>query len=381
MFFKRFVTGLAVTALFAPQLSLAATSQQLLDRAFEMSVAQRQPMATTVDFTFTYNYRPVARGEHGGGVKVHVVATNEVLPRTSLLVADQEQRIRVESVDLMGAQVLGLGASAVWKDPVSFEMKKIGTVYYVRVASVSDEARALIRQAEIPLDLDNVVGRWLQIDPDRLQQSLENALPVGGTSLEFSTQAQEDLMRQLLPVIEKPGLLRVVRVESRTKRDGAMYSRVQFQLNPRLWTELETIFRKQIEKDLASLKTQNRKAYNTQYAAQLKDLRTTLNMIRAKLAKVRMVAVVSEGTGRVERIEAGGKFVEPSYSETYVGRRLVKKLVGYNEIGFTLISAIKSVPDRQLVVPTTFVTLESLIELFKQQMSANFVTPSVEGGS
>jgi hypothetical protein len=376
MFFKRFVTGLAVTALFAPQLSFAATSQQLLDRAVTLSVAQSQPLATTMDVNFTYNYRPVARGEHGGGLKVHVVATSEVLPRTSLL-ADSEQRFRVESVELIGAEVLGLfGTTNRWKDPMAFEMKKIGNVYYVRLASLSDDMRTLIAQAEIPgLNLDQIVGRWLQIDLDHVEQSLSDALPVGA-NIELTTEAQENFTRQFLPLVQKPGVLRVVRLESRTNRNGVMYSRVQFQVNPRFWTELEAVLRKQIEKDLAGLKTSSRSAYNTQYTAQMKELRTTLALVRAHVAKIRMIAVLNEQTGMIERVESAGTFTQPSYSEQYVGRRLAKRLVGYNTFGFNLVSSMKLVADRSLVAPTGFVTLDSLVQLAKQKFEA-MSSPSV----
>ncbi len=377
MFIKRLATGMACTALLAPQFVLAATPQQLLDRAASMSLTRQQPQVSTVDVTFNFNYRPITAGQQAGGVKVHIIANAETLPRSQVSF-DTEQRLRVESLEVMGAQELGLGMSMRWKDPASFEMKKIGNIYYLRVASLSDEVRTMINNLQVSgLNLDHIVGRWLQIDVDQLQQSLQEVFPMTG-ELKISGQSQEDITRQLLPIVQKPGLLRAVRLESRTNRGGVMYSRVQFQVNPVLWTQLETMLRKQIEKDLASLKTTDRKAYNTQYAAQTKELRTAFASIRTRMNKIRMVAVVNEQTGMIERVEAAGKFVEPSYTEQYASARstrLVKRLSGYNEFGFTLISAMKTVANRQLTSPTEFTTLQSLIQMAKQKVEAMNAVP------
>lgn len=373
---KRFLTGVACAAVFVPQLSWAATSQQLLDRAVTLSATSRAPQANTLDLTFSYNYRPVVRGEQGGGVKVHMIVNSEVFPRATA-VGDSDQRFRVESVEVMGApELAALGGAMKWKDPVSFEIKKIGQTYYVRIASLSDDLRGMIQGLEIPgLNLDMVVGRWLQLDLDRLQQNLQEMLP-SSNEVSLSVSSQEDVTRQLMSVAQKPGVLRAVRLESRTNRGGVMYSRVQFQINARVWTELETLLRKQIEKDLAPLKLTNRKAYNTQYAAQTKELRTMMTKVRAKVAKVRMVAVLNEQTGMIERVEAAGKMTEPSYSQTSSGNRLVKRLTGYNDFSFTLISSLKAMPNRDVVAPSAFTTFESLLQMAKQQFE--LMMPSVE---
>lgn len=378
MFIKRFLTGVACAALFVPQLSWAATSQQLLDRAVSLSATSRAPQASTFDLTFSYNYRPVARGEQGGGVKVHMIVNSEVFPRATAM-GDSEQRFRVESVEVMGAPELAeLGGAMKWKDPASFEIKKIGQTYYVRIASLSDDVRGMIQGLEIPgLNLDMVVGRWLQLDLDRLQESLQEVLP-SSSEVNLSVSSQEDLTRQLMSVAQKPGTLRAVRLESRTNRSGVMYSRIQFQINARFWTELETLLRKQIEKDLAAVKVSDRKAYNTQYAAQTKELRTVMTKVRAKLANVRMIAVLNEQTGMIERVEAAGKMTEPSYSQTYSGTRLVKRLAGYNDFNFTLISAMKVVPNRDVVAPNVFTTFESLLQMAKQQFEAMMIAPAEE---
>lgn len=367
MFIKRFLLGLAGAALFVPQLSWAATSQQLLDRAVSLSATSRASQASTFDLTFSYKYRPVARGEQGGEIKFHMIVNSEVFPRT-VAVGDSDQRFRVESVEVAGAsEFAALGGVMKWKDPASFEIKKIGQTYYVRIASLSDDVRGMIQGLEIPgLNLDMVVGRWLQLDLNRLQDSLQEMLPSSG-EVNLSVSSQEDLTRQLMSIAQKPGALRAVRLESRMNRGGVMYSRIQFQINARVWTELETLLRKQIEKDLASLKLTNRKAYNTQYAAQTKELRTMMTKVRAKVASVRMIALLNEQTGMIERVEAAGKMTEPSYSQTYSGTRFVKRLAGYNDFSFTLISAMKTIPNRDVVAPSTFTTFESLLQMAKQQ--------------
>jgi hypothetical protein len=367
MFIKRFLLGLAGAALFVPQLSWAATSQQLLDRAVSLSATSRASQASTFDLTFSYNYRPVARGEQGGGIKVHMIVNSEVFPRATA-VGDSDQRFRVESVEVTGAsEFAALGGVMKWKDPASFEIKKIGQTYYVRIASLSDDLRGMIEGLEFPgLNLDMVVGRWLQLDLDRLQEGLQEMLP-SSDEVNLSVSSQEDLTLQLMSIAQKPGALRAVRLESRMNRGGVMYSRIQFQINARVWTELETLLRKQIEKDLASLKLTNRKAYNTQYAAQTKELRTMMTKVRAKMASVRMIALLNEQTGMIERVEVAGKMTEPSYSQTYSGTRFVKRLAGYNDFSFTLISAMKTIPNRDVVAPSTFTTFESLLQMAKQQ--------------
>lgn len=372
---KRFMVALALLAMLAPQISLAATPQQLLDRATTLSL-NPQPRVGTLDFNLSFHYRPVVRGEQMGDVKVHIILTNEQLPRGQGMM-DSDQRLRVESFSLSAAPELGIPAAQTWKDPISFESKMISGVSYVRIASISDELRTLIQGAQIPgFDLNNVVGRWLRIDKNSIQQALKDVLPMEAMTTLPSIQNQQDLLRTWRPVLQKAGLLRAIRLESKTTRQGIVYDRIQFQINTRLWTDLENLLRKQIEMQLVSLKVRDRKAYNAEFARQTTELRTLMNTFRREVAKIRFIAVVNERTGEIERVEAAGKTTQPDYREEYVNGRFVKRLKGYNEFTYSFVSALRRVSDHPVAAPTDFVTVESLIQWFKDKLNEPTVSLS-----
>jgi len=377
----RLMTGLATVAVLVPQLAFAATPQQMLDRAVRLRLGMENPIpqAMTIDMNMHVAYQPsrsLSRKliEESGArtttdsLRLQVVIEGELFPRAGSITQDAQGRIRLVKLVSTGAQVMDLSNLAI------FEWKTIDEVFYVRIAEVSPALREELSSIGADLSLlEGAIGMWLKFDPDALADFAKDGLPLGANStftVNPSIRSWESLGR-MLP------LLQVVRVEKKVTRGTEVYSRMAVRLHPGFWTRLEQQLIKMVEEELADLKTSSPREYTKQRTQRIREIRTSLQASRLKVNKLRLVVMINDRTGRVERVEGAFQDKSPSYAYVYRGNKAVKIVQGQETINIQFAGGMRGIEAKTLVEPTPFVTLQDLIQRF-MNMRMDAMSESME---
>lgn len=378
----RFISGLAVTAFLAPQLMFAATPQQMLDQAVRLAVEHPVAQHMSVDFTVDGSFKP-SRGlsrrdieSSGARIKastfqLRLVIDGEAYPHADAMGSDGQGRIRLVKVTSTGEPAINLSNLA------SLEWKSMGDVFYIRIADVSSELRAYLQQTGMEISaLNSAVGTWLKIDPQSLASAIQNALPMSGaaTISAHSTSDFEQLARAL-PIFQ------LVKVEKQVKQGAQTYTRLSVRLHPGFWTRLDQALAKSIDADLQDLKAISPKEYTKQRAIRLASMRKSLKETRTSAAKLRLVLMINNQSGRIERAEGAWQDTTPSRVTVYRGDRSVKLVEGQETVQVHFTSSLQTTPVQTIQEPTPFVTLESLVQSFMSSMMGGGTLPEESGAT
>lgn len=378
----RFISGLAATAFLAPQLMLAATPQQTLDQAVRLSIERPVAQSMSVDFTVDGSFKP-SRGlarrdaEFSGArtkastFQARLIVEGEMYPHADAKGSDGQGRIRLMKVVSTGEP------SVNFSNLGSIEWKVMGEVFYVRIADVSAELRAYMQETGMEASvLNGAVGMWLKIDPQGLASAIQNALPMSGaaTLTAHSTSDFEQLAR-VLP------LFQVVKVEKKVTQGTQTYTRLSVRLHPGFWTRLDQALAKSIDADLRELKAFSPKEYPKQRALRFAAMRKSLKETRTSLTKLRLVLMINNQSGRIERVEGAWQDTTPAYVTVYRGNRSVKLVEGQETVKVRFVGSMQSARAQSVQEPTPFVTLETLIQNFMSSMMGGESASIEEGAS
>lgn len=378
MFKTRFFTGLATTALLVPQLTLAATPQQMLDQAVRLSVQQPVSQSLMLDVTVDGSFKPSRslsrRDAESSGARtaassfqVHLIVEGEMYPHADAMGVDGQGRVRLVKVSSTGEPAVNLSNLG------TIEWKAMGDVFYIRIAEISSELRAYAQQTGLEASmLDKAVGTWLKIDPQGLGSFLQQALPAGG-NVTVTTRSTNDLekLAHTLP------LFQLVKMEKKVVQGDQTFTRLSVRIHPSLWTRLDQTMVKSIEQDLQSLKQSSPRQYAKERATRVAAMRKSLKESRAAFTKMRLVLLVNDHSGRVERVEGSWQDSMPSYTYVYRGSRSVKVVEGQEAVQVRFAATMQQIEAKVVQEPTPFVTLEALL----QNLMSSFMGGSPESGS
>lgn len=339
---KILMSGLLIVGTISPQLVLAATPQQLLNEAFTKFVAVG-PRRIDVEMGLGISTRPYKRSEKAEEFSTRLFMTQRMVPAAASS-TNGEGRIVIKD-----AKSQGSSDSFSLPEPITFQWKMIDRVLYVRLEKFPESLAFLLK--EEGKDVSSVIGQWIRIDvPESvLRQGLATGL--------MGTSSMPEVMK-LMNVLKGKTLIQVVGVEKREVRaNGDKVLRLVVRLNPQVITLMQREDLKAIAKN------------DPQRRQKIQAITKTYTDMQKMLRKIRMIAIVNQTTGALERVEFGMKSSEPAKTCTlnYKTERMVCPATGTKTTTLSLGMSFLKDSGSPISTPENTKTLDELLKLMRPE--------------
>lgn len=277
----------------SPMSTLAAkpTPQQILNEAV-LSAASALPLRIDADATVKFTVKAKTKDGASGSGELHATMRNRTLSASMT-----EGQVSLDRYLSQGNP--DVAPFSALTEPLALQWKKIAANSYIRISGIPTSMTDPLQQ--IGLDISPALNRWVLLDTNTTSPSL---LPSADMFNGFE-QGQNLLQKQLKSVSNVP-LFRVQRVERRdTTPQGQRLVRLRVIINPAFIAASKKI-------DIAQLTSKGKDRTDD-----LREIQKEYAAMQAAAHATHIVAIVDEQTRTLQRIELGGKNVQPKKECTY----------------------------------------------------------------